>query len=68
MPPNKKIAAARKAAKLRNWRAWLLRQRAQPLGTVAATDERTAEAAAVKQFELSAEQRRRLVVRAEDAE
>jgi hypothetical protein len=38
----KKIAAARKAAKLRNWRAWLLRQRAQPLGTVEATDERTA--------------------------
>jgi hypothetical protein len=42
MPPSKKIAAARKAAKLRNWRAWLLRQRAQPLGTVEATDERTA--------------------------
>ena len=42
MSPPKKIAAARKAAKLRNWRAWLLRQRAQPLGTVEATDERTA--------------------------
>ena len=68
MPPNKKIAATRKAAKLRHWRAWLLRQRAKPLGTVEATDERTAEAAAVGQFELSAEQRRRLVVRAEDAE
>ena len=68
MPPSKKIAAARKAAKLRSWRAWLLRQRARPLGTVEATDERTAEAAAAKQFQLSAEQRRRLVVRAEDAE
>ena len=42
MSQPKKIAAAHKAAKLRNWRAWLLRQRAQPLGTVEATDERTA--------------------------
>ena len=51
---------------LRNWRAWLLRQRAQPLGTVDAPDERAAEAAAAGQFGLSDEQRRRLVVRAED--
>jgi hypothetical protein len=34
------------AAKLRRWRAWVLRQRAQPLGTVEAPDERAAEAAA----------------------
>jgi hypothetical protein len=68
MPPSKKIAAARKAAKLRRWRAWLLRQRAKPLGIVEATDERTAEAAAAGQFGLSAEQRRRLVLRAEDTE
>ena len=68
MPPSKKIAATRKAAKLRRWHAWLLRQRAKPLGTVEATDERTAEAAAAGQFGLSAEQRRRLVLRAEDTE
>ena len=42
------------------------RQRAQPLGTVEAPDERSAEAAAVGQFGLSAEQRGRLVVQAED--
>jgi hypothetical protein len=68
MPPSKKIAAARKAAKLRRWRAFLLRGRAQPLGTVEALDERAAEAAAAKRFGLSNEQRRRLALRAEDAE
>jgi hypothetical protein len=68
MPPSKKIAAARKAAKLRRWRASLLRGRAQPLGTVEAPDERAAEAAAAKRFGLSNEQRRRLALRAEDAE
>jgi hypothetical protein len=68
MPPSKKIPAARKAAKLRRWRATLRRGRAQPLGTVEAPDERTAEAAAAKRFGLSNEQRRRLALRAEDAE
>jgi hypothetical protein len=68
MPPSKKIAAARKAAKLRRWRAFLLRGRAQPLGTVEAPDERAAEAVAAKRFGLSNEQRRRLALRAEDTE
>jgi hypothetical protein len=68
MPPNKKTAAARKAAKLRRWRASLLRGRAQPLGTVEAPDERAAEAAAAKRFGLSNEQRRRSALRAKDAE
>ena len=68
MPPSKKTAPARKVAKLRRWRASLLRGRAQPLGTVEAPDERAAEAAAAGQFGLSAEQRRRLALRAEDAE
>ena len=64
-PPLKKARPKKPtAAKLRNWRAW--RQRAQPLGTVEAPDERAAEAAAAGQFGLTAEQRRRLVVRAED--
>ena len=53
-------------AKLRRWRATLLRGRAQPpLGTEP-PDERAAEAAAAGQFGLTAEQRRRLVLRAED--
>jgi hypothetical protein len=65
---HRKTASTRKAAKLRSWRASLLRNRAQHLGTVEAPDERAAEAAAVTRFRLSDEQRRRLVVRAEEAE
>ena len=60
--PKKKKATA---AKLRFWRVSILRQRAQYLGTVEAPDERTAEAAAVAQFDLSEEQRR-LAVRERD--
>jgi hypothetical protein len=51
---------------LRSWRVSLLRARAIPLGTVKAPDERAAEAAAVGQFGLDDEQRRRLAVRKED--
>jgi hypothetical protein len=61
-PPSKKPTAG----KLRSWRVSILRGRAQPLGTVEARDERAAEVAAAAQFGLSHEQRRRLVVRAED--
>jgi hypothetical protein len=60
-PPKKS-----KATKLRSWRVSLLRQRAQYLGTVEASDERAAEAAAVSQYDLDEEQRKRLVVRAQD--
>jgi hypothetical protein len=52
-------------AKLKSWRVSLLRSRAIPLGTVNAPDEKAAEAAAVKQFGLDAEQRMRLAVREE---
>jgi hypothetical protein len=55
-----------KVAKLRSWRVSIFRARAQYIGDVEAPDERAAEAAAVGQFGLTAEQRRRLVVRAED--
>jgi len=48
------------AEKLRAWRASLLRSRAIYLGTVNATDERAAEAAAIE-FGLDEEQRRRAV-------
>jgi hypothetical protein len=50
------------AAKLRSWRVSLIRKHGQHLGTVEAPNERVAEAAAVAEFDLSDEQRRRLVV------
>jgi hypothetical protein len=59
--PKKKAAAA----KLRNWRVSILRQRAHYLGHVQAPGERAAEAAAVAQFDLDQEERRRLAVREE---
>lgn len=51
-----------RAAKLRNWRASVIRKRGQYLGTDEAPNEKAAEAAAVAEFDLSDEQRRRLVV------
>jgi hypothetical protein len=51
---------------LKSWRVSLLRLRAQYLGTVDAQDERTAQAAAVAQFNLNEEQRKRLAVREQD--
>jgi hypothetical protein len=52
----------KKSARLRSWRVSLIRKRAQYLGTVEAPNEKAAEAAAVAEFELNQEQRRRLVV------
>ena len=57
-PPQKK-----KATKLRSWRVSVLRARGEYLGDVQAPDQKAAEAAAVTQFDLSEEQRKRLVVR-----
>jgi hypothetical protein len=51
-----------KAAKLRSWRVSIIRRRGQYLGTVEAHDVKAAEAAAVAEFDLNDEQRRRLVV------
>jgi hypothetical protein len=50
------------AAKLRQWRVSILRQRAQHLGTIEAPDQRTAGAEAVKMFGLTEEQRKRLSI------
>jgi hypothetical protein len=61
-PPKKSKATT----KPQSWRVSLLRRRAHHLGTVEAPDERTAEAAAVVQFGLNEEERKRLVVRAQD--
>jgi hypothetical protein len=59
--PSKKKSTA---AKLRFWRVTLLRQREEYLGIVEAPDERSAEAAAVREFKLSNEESRRLTLRA----
>jgi hypothetical protein len=56
----------RSAAKLRSWRVSLIRKRGQYLGTVEAPNEKAAETAAVAEFDLSAEQRQRLVVSERD--
>jgi len=55
----------RTAEKLRAWRASLLRSRAHLLG-VYAPDEKSAEAAAIAEFKIGEDQRRRLVVRKQD--
>jgi hypothetical protein len=50
------------AAKLRNWRVAVMRSRAHGLGIVAAPDQKSAEAEAVKAFGLSEDQRKRLLI------
>jgi hypothetical protein len=62
MPSKKKPTAA----KLRAWRAALLRSRAHLLGIVYAPDEKAAEAAAIAEFKIAEDMRRRLIVRPYD--
>jgi hypothetical protein len=62
VPPKKKTGTA----KLRTWRVSILRNRVQFLGFVKAPDRQAAEAAAAKQFNISEEQRTRLVVQERD--
>ena len=50
------------AEKLRAWRVSILRNHSHYLGDVQATDERAAEAAAVVEFKLTDDQRKRVVV------
>jgi hypothetical protein len=52
----------RTTTKLRSWRVSIIRKRGQYLGTVEAPNEKAAEAAAAAEFDLSDEERRRLVV------
>jgi hypothetical protein len=47
---------------LRIWRVAIIRKRSEFLGVVEASDRETAEVVAAKQFNLSDEQRERLVV------
>jgi hypothetical protein len=51
-----------KKDELRTWRASLIKSRAEYLGLVRATDRKAAEAAAIEQFNLTAEQQKRLVL------
>jgi hypothetical protein len=62
MPPRKKPTAA----KLRNWRVSILRQRAEFLGIVQAADERAAEKAAIEALALDEDRRKRLAVREQE--
>jgi len=55
------VADPRGAAS-RSWRASLIRRRGQVLGNVETPSREAAEAAAVQEFNLTAEQRSRLVV------
>jgi hypothetical protein len=52
--------------KLRAWRVSLMRSRSHLLGVVYAPDEKSAEAAAIAEFKIGADMRRRLIVRADD--
>jgi hypothetical protein len=47
---------------LRTWRVAIIKKRGEFLGTVEAMDQEAAEAAAVEAFNLTDEQRKRLVV------
>jgi hypothetical protein len=49
--------------KLRPWRVALMRSRTHYLGVVYAPDEKSAEAAAIAEFKIGEDQRRRLIVR-----
>jgi hypothetical protein len=51
-----------KKDELRTWRVLLFRSRAEHLGRVYAKDRAAAEAAAVEEFKLTDEQRKRLVL------
>jgi hypothetical protein len=64
-----KMRAPKKKAtpeKLRAWRVALMRSRSHLLGIVYAPDEKSAEAAAVTEFKIGDEQRRRLIVREQE--
>jgi hypothetical protein len=56
----------RKTAKLRSWRGSLMRSRTHYLGVVYAPDHESAEAAAIAEFKIGDEQRRRLIVREQE--
>jgi hypothetical protein len=66
MSPSRKRPKNPTADKLRAWRVEILRNRSQYIGDVQAANEKAAEAAAIAEFNLDDEQRKRLVVRERD--
>jgi hypothetical protein len=61
------MRAPKKAGeKLPPWRVALMRSRTHYLGVIYAPDEKAAEAAAIVEFKIADEQRRRLIVRSDD--
>jgi hypothetical protein len=54
------------AAKPRPWHISLMRARAHFLGIVYAPDQQAAEAAAIAEFKIGEDQRRRLIVREQE--
>jgi hypothetical protein len=52
--------------KPRPWRATLMRSRTHYLGVVYAPDEKAAEAAAIAEYKIGTDMRRRLIVRSDD--
>jgi len=54
------------AEKLRAWRVALMRSRTHYLGVVYAPDEKSAEAAAITEFKIGEDMRRRRIVRLDD--
>jgi len=62
--PSKKITRQRSAAaKLRSWRVIIMRSKGENIRTVEAPNRERAEAVAVKEFGLDADQRSRLLIR-----
>jgi hypothetical protein len=57
-----RVSAKSKSGQSRQWRALQIRKTGQMLGYVEARDREAAEQAAVSEFGLTAEQRKRLVV------
>jgi hypothetical protein len=58
-----RFANPQKPANLRSWCVVIIRSKGEYLGTVEAPDRERAEAAAIEQFDLDQDQRRRLLIR-----
>jgi hypothetical protein len=50
------------AAEVRDWRVSIVRKKLERLGRVAAADREAAETAAIEEFKLNDEQRKRLLI------
>ena len=62
MPGARQAPESPPAAKMRDWRVSIIRKKLEHLGRVAAPDREAAETAAVEEFKLNDQQRKRLVI------